>query len=73
MSLGELIDRCSNVLRGHGPRRSIKETLQDLADELTGEEYGDNYGSGDYILDFEAEIAEMFGKDAGVFLSLIHI
>lgn len=66
--MGELIDRCSNVLRGHGPRRSIKETLQDLADELTGEEYADNYGSGDYILDFEAEIAEMFGKDAGVFM-----
>lgn len=68
MSKPELIDQCTNVLRGHGPQQSIKETLQTLADALSGDEYGDNYGSGDYIAGFESEIATMFGKEAGVFM-----
>ncbi len=64
----DLIDLCSNVLRGHGPRRSIKETLRNLSDALSGDEYGDNYGSGDYIAEFESDVAGMFGKEAAVFM-----
>ena len=68
MKKPELIDLCTNVLRGHGPELSIKNRLQELAESLSGDEYGDNYGSGDYISGFESEIAEMFGMEAAVFM-----
>lgn len=68
MKTPELIDLCSNVLRGHGPRQSLKETFKGLSDALSGDEYGDNYGSGDFIAGFESQIAEMLGKEAAVFM-----
>lgn len=64
----ELYDRCKNVLPGHGPRRSMKVLFQELADSLEGTETLDRYGSGEYLSDFEAEVAAMFGKPAAVFL-----
>src|SRR5262245_47885797 len=64
----EIQDQCPNILPGHGPRRSMKEILLELADSLEGHEYLDVYGSGDYLASFEAEIAELFGKEAAVFL-----
>lgn len=64
----ELYARCTNVLPGHGPRRSMKVLFQELADGLDGSEMPDNYGTGDYLSAFEAEVAELFGKPAAVFL-----
>ncbi len=46
----------------------MKEIFQSLADGLQGDEYADIYGSGTYIAGFEAEVAEMFGKEAAVFM-----
>jgi len=40
----ETIAKCNNVLPGHGPRRSMKEIFQVLADGLQGDEYSDRYG-----------------------------
>jgi threonine aldolase len=64
----ELYARCINVLPGHGPRRGMKAVFQELADGLDGNEILDRYGTGDYLAAFEAEVAELFGKPAGVFL-----
>ena len=64
----EILAGCTNVLPGHGPKRSMKIILQELADGLDGSEMPDRYGSGEYLSAFEAEVAEMFGKPAAVFL-----
>ena len=64
----EIYERCNNVLPGHGPNRMMKDVFQELADGLDGTEALDRYGSGDYLSAFEAEVAEMFGKPAAVFL-----
>jgi threonine aldolase len=66
--IDQILTRCTNVLPGHGLRQSMKQSLQSLADELDGDEYPDNYGSGDYIAQFESEIAQLFGKEAAVFM-----
>ena len=63
----EILKQCTNVLHGH-PGPTMKEQFQGLADSLTGDEYPDSYGSGSYIASFEAEMAEMFGKEAAVFM-----
>jgi threonine aldolase len=63
-----LFDQCTNKLPGHGSRRSMKEIFQSLADGLQGDEAMDRYGEGDYLNGFEKEIADMFGKEAAVFL-----
>lgn len=63
-----ILAQCTNILPGHGPRRSMKEMLQTLADALTGAEYLDSYGVGPELVAFEAEMAELFGKEAAVFL-----
>ncbi len=64
----QVLSKCSNILPGHGPRRSMKELFQNLADGLQGDEQPDVYGEGAYLNEFEAEIAEVFGKEAAVFM-----
>jgi len=64
----DLYNSCKNVLPGHGPNRMMKDVFLELADSLDGTEALDRYGSGDYLSAFEAEVAEMFGKPAAVFL-----
>ncbi|MGE3073463.1 MAG: low specificity L-threonine aldolase [Dehalococcoidia bacterium] len=64
----DLLKRCTNVLPGHGPRRTIAESMREVADWLVGNEQADVYGKGDYLQAFEAEVAEMFGKPAAVFM-----
>jgi len=66
--IDQIYEQCTNILPGHGRRQSLKEKLLTLADSLDGTEDADTYGRGDYIASFEAEIAEQFGKEAGVFL-----
>ncbi len=68
LSLEEIYDQCANRLPGHGPRKPMKTLYQELADSLDGSEMPDGYGSGDYLESFEAEIAGLFGKEAGVFM-----
>lgn len=63
-----IYQRCTNRLPGHGAPRGMKAIFQGLADELQGNEDLDNYGEGQYLQAFEAQVAEMFGKPAGVFL-----
>jgi threonine aldolase len=46
----------------------MKEIFQTLADGLQGDEYCDRYGQGEYIAAFEAEVAELFGKESAVFM-----
>lgn len=64
----QIFNQCTNILPGHGPRRSMKKTFQALADGLQGDELSDRYGQGEYLAGFEAEVAEMFGKEAAVFM-----
>lgn len=64
----EVLAQCTNVLPGHGPRRPMKEIFQSMVDGLRGDEYSDRYGEGEYIAGFEAEIAELFGKESAVFM-----
>jgi threonine aldolase len=64
----EVVAQCTNILPGHGPRRSMKETFQDLVEGLHGNESSDRYGEGEYLNNFEAEVAELFGKEAAVFM-----
>jgi len=64
----ELYASCKNVLPGHGPSQKMKDVFQELADSLDGTETLDRYGAGEYLSAFEAEVAEMFGKPAAVFL-----
>jgi threonine aldolase len=46
----------------------VQRILRDLADQLEGDETLDVYGSGAYLNDFEAQMADLFGKEAGVFM-----
>lgn len=64
----EVLAQCTNILPGHGSRRSMKDIFLELADSVEDHDYLDEYGSGDYIANFEAEIAELFGKEAAVFM-----
>ena len=68
MSVDDLINTCPNVLPGHGPETSIADLLREIADSLDGSELQDSYGSGQYIQSFESEVAELFGKEAAVFM-----
>jgi threonine aldolase len=68
LDVDEIYLRCDNKLPGHGSRRSLKTVLQTLADGLDGSEMDDDYGQGEYLNSFEAEMAALFGKEAGVFM-----
>jgi len=63
----EILKQCTNILHGR-PGPTMKAQFQRLADSLVGDEAPDFYGSGSYIESFEAEMAEMFGKEAAVFM-----
>ena len=64
----EIQARCTNILPGHGPRLAIADQLRAIAGELAGDEMADVYGAGDYLTAFECEVADMFGKQAAVFM-----
>ncbi|MBN1581331.1 MAG: threonine aldolase [Anaerolineae bacterium] len=67
-NIQDILARCNNVLPGHGPEESMRAILQALADAVTDNDYPDNYGSGAAIADLEAEVSELLGKEAAVFL-----
>jgi threonine aldolase len=66
--IDQILAQCTNILPGYGPERSLKQKLQFLADALTGDEDMDDYGEGEYLSAFEAEVAALFGKEAAVFM-----
>lgn len=65
----ELAKQCPNLLPGHGqPGMSMKHQLVALADSLSDDILPDVYGEGEYIAEFESDVAAMFGFSAGVFM-----
>jgi threonine aldolase len=64
----EVYNSSTNILPGHGPRQPMKTVFQHLADGLEGDELFDRYGEGEYLGHFETEMAELFGKEAAVFM-----
>ncbi len=68
MDMEDILNQCTNILPGYRRRRPMKEIFADLAERLEGNEYLDGYGSGKGLAAFEGEVAQLFGKEAGVFL-----
>jgi threonine aldolase len=54
-------------LNGHPPR-SIHDELATLASSVRDDEEADRYGEGALISEFEAEVAQLLGKEAAVFM-----
>jgi threonine aldolase len=59
--------RCERFLGGRPPERPA-EVLAALARAASDNESGDHYGSGELVAAFEAEIADLLGKEAAVFM-----
>jgi threonine aldolase len=64
----EVRRKADNLLIGHGPMLSLAARLDEVSESLTGEELPDRYGVGEYLQSFEAELADMFGMEAAVFM-----
>ncbi len=65
----EVLTKCDNSLYGHYPHFvSMKKILQELQEYVKEDEYGDDYGEGDYIANFEKQIADLLGKESAVFM-----
>ncbi|MGI8551303.1 MAG: beta-eliminating lyase-related protein, partial [Dehalococcoidia bacterium] len=62
-----ILAQCDRFLSGH-PRRRPHDELQELAAATGLDEEADRYGSGALIADFEQEIAQILGTEAGLFL-----
>ena len=58
---------CTRFLTGHG-LRSPREILRELAETTDADLAADRYGTGELINGFEAQVAELLGKAAAVFL-----
>ena len=58
---------CTRFLGGHY-RQPLRQILSALAETAEPDEWGDMYGSGDVIANFEQEIAQTLGKEAAVFM-----
>ena len=61
--------QCTRWLTHH--RRDyfwLRQSLAQLAEYADGDLKADNYGRGDLISDFEADIAQLLGKEAAVFM-----
>lgn len=58
---------CSRSLTGHY-LQTPRNVLYDLAQTAAPDEWDDWYGQGDLIANFEQEIAQLLGKETGVFM-----
>lgn len=63
----EIWRRCTRFLTG-GPRSRPAEILAALAEAAADDETGDHYGAGEIVSSFEAEVAELLGKEAAAFM-----
>lgn len=59
--------KCTRFLAHHYPL-SPKQHLQQVADAIPDDMEADTYGSGAVITAFEAEVAQLLGKEAAVFM-----
>lgn len=64
---GQIISQCTRFVSRHYPV-SPHEMFAKLAEMTPPDLPADLYGSGELIADFEAEIATLLGKDAGLFM-----
>lgn len=58
---------CKNFLAGHYPQ-SVSQRLEDIAQSPYAQMPADNYGAGGFVSVLEQELAELFGKEAAVFM-----
>ncbi|GCE30416.1 hypothetical protein KDA_59000 [Dictyobacter alpinus] len=65
--LKQIRNACSRSLAGHYPQ-PLADILHGLAETVRDGEAPDMYGSGEIIRDFEAEVAQLLGKEAAVFM-----
>ena len=63
----ETIARCTRFVSGHGVMRP-RAALAEIVDAIDDDEIADMYGAGATIGAFEAELAELLGKEAAVFM-----
>lgn len=63
----EIIRQCTHFVSGHYPV-SPHDTLLALAEFTPPDASADQYGSGELIANFEAEVATILGKPAAVFM-----
>jgi threonine aldolase len=63
----QIWNNCTRFLTQHYPRKP-KQVLSELATSIEPEEALDMYGQGGAINRFEAEIADLLGKEAAVFM-----
>ncbi|MDH5631801.1 MAG: beta-eliminating lyase-related protein [Gammaproteobacteria bacterium] len=66
--MSEILKNCTDILPGHGSRLNVKEMLSSLAEVVDESVAPDVYGAGEYISEFEAEVAGMFNKASAVFM-----
>ena len=66
--LKEALDASDNVFPSNGRTMNLKGALLEICDELDGTEELDGYCQSEALGAFETEIAEMFGKEAAVFM-----
>ncbi|MDN3647404.1 beta-eliminating lyase-related protein [Reinekea marina] len=62
-----LFNQSEHVMVRHA-KRSMKQRLQSLADNLSTDDEPDLYGSGKLIESFEQDVAQLLGKEAALFL-----
>lgn len=63
----ELIAQSTRFLRGHYPR-SVRQHLLSIAESALALAAADQYGHGGVVTELEAEVAELLGKEAAVFM-----
>jgi threonine aldolase len=63
----EQVQRSCTRFFGHPPK-PLREQFLELAGSVASDEYADRYGGGALLESFEAEIAQMLGKEAAVFM-----
>jgi len=64
----EVYKQCIQFLSGHHPARPMKQLFQELSNFVEDNQFGDNYGTGDYLQAFEVQIALLLGKETAVFM-----
>jgi threonine aldolase len=63
----EIYAGCNRFLRGHYPR-TVRQHLEAIAQSPHALKPHDMYGNGGFVTEFEAEVADLLGKQAGVFM-----
>jgi threonine aldolase len=62
-----IVKGCTKFLSSYPPR-SVRQLLQEIADSPLSLERNDHYGRGGVVTEVEAQVAELLGKEAAVFM-----